>query len=591
MDSDTKTRCAPICGMKNQPEFWGLRVRLICNIWEYGAENLQAYSQAHMIDEEHSHVCRLTPCFWQHPPGVQVKPASIAKGKLRAMKPDMKLLVQLYVKPWTSNFHNAGLSLIFNAGHLLRRRNRSAVQLCRAEVFISHCWNEAFEDFFKTVHHSLCIDKIVWVCSFALWQHGDIAISLRNVETSPFATAMRSAKKVLAITDSSTELLGRSWCVLEAKLAQQWNKPYTISLPNNTDARLWRDVVAKVESINLEDCEATIKEDKEAILAYAKQHSGGIEAVNQAVRNVARSALRSAEMMAAAKTGNVERLLELGDELQTLRSLRGRTVHHILARYGHIGAMVKMVHAFGDMIPLSAQDDDGLTPLIVAAQGRAPGSVKALIALRAEIDATDKDGLTALSHATAVGDCATVSFLLEVGADHSVQGNYRCSQFVTPAGIACREGHVQVLRELLEASASIHEASAPLLNIAALHQRPQAVALLLAAKADVDSPMSSNHMRTPLMMALESGCLASAGLLLAARANAAAQDDTLKTCYDFCSGGRGEEDCVLANLLLQSIAEDSTQSVSVTCDPSEKQSASIECASPGHTQHQCCTLQ
>lgn len=591
LDSDTKSRCAPFHGMKNQPEFWGLRVRLIRNIWEYGADNLQAYSQAHMMDEEFSHVCRLTPCFWQHPPGIKVKSACTATGKLCAMKPNMQLVVQLYVKPWTLNFQNAGLALVFNAGHMLRRRNRSAVQLCQAEIFISHCWNEAFDDFYKTVYHSVCIDKTVWVCSFALWQHGDIAKHLKSVETSPFARAMKSASKVLAITDSSTELLERSWCVLEAKLAQEWNKPYTISLPSNTDTRLWHDVVAKVETVNLEDCEATIKEDKEAILAYAREHSGGIEAVNHTVRSVARSALRSAEMMAAAKTGNIERLLGLGDELQSLRSFRGRTVHHILARYGHIAALLEIRERFGDAIPLGAIDDNGLTPLMVAAQSRAPGSVKALIALRAEVDTSDQDGLTALSHAASIGDCATVSFLSEVGATISVQGNYRCAWGVTPAGIACREGHVQVLRELIRASAPIHEKDVPLLHIAALHQRPQIVALLLAAKADVDSRMNSYHMRTPLMMALESGCLASAGLLLAARADASAQDDTLMSCLDFCSWGRDEEDIILENILLQSVVAHSKQIASVQIEPSQGDADSLECASPNRMHNQCCTAQ
>lgn len=581
LDADTKSRCAPFPGMKKQPEFWGLRVRLICNIWEYGAENLQAYSQAHMMDEEFSHVCRLTPCFWEHPLGIKVKSACTAKGKLCAMKPNMQLVVQLYVKPWTLKFHNAGLALVFNAGHMLRRRNRSVEQLCQAEIFISHCWNEAFEDFYKTICNSVCIDKTVWVCSFALWQHGDIAKHLKNVEDSPFARAMKSASKVLAITESSTELLERSWCVLEAKLAQEWNKPYTISLPSNTDTRLWHDVVDKVESINLEDCEATVQEDKEAILVYAREHSGGIEAVNHTVRSVARAALRSAEMMAAAKTGDIKRLLDLGDELQTLRSFRGRTVHHILARYGHIAALLEIRHKFGDGIPLDARDDNGMTPLMVAAQSRAPGSVKALIALRAEVDITDKDGLTALSHAASIGDCATVSFLSKVGANISVQGDYRCTSGVTPAGIACREGHVQVLRELIRASAPIHEKDVPLLHIAALNQKPQIVALLLATKAYVDSRMSSYHMRTPLMLALESGCLASAGLLLAARADASAQDDTLMSCFDLCSWGRDEDDIILENILLQSGAGDSTSG----------DAGSLECASPESMPNQCCTLQ
>jgi len=97
--------------------------------------------------------------------------------------------------------------------------------------FISHGWGASFFDFVNTVEshaalHEHTDPKAVhyWVCTFANNQHfvevGDVS---KNVETVPFAVAIKHAKGVLAIQDDIVpELLtpARIWCVFELFYAQ-----------------------------------------------------------------------------------------------------------------------------------------------------------------------------------------------------------------------------------------------------------------------------------------------------------------------------------------------------------------------------------
>merc|ERR1712183_412416 len=116
----------------------------------------------------------------------------------------MHLVVDRFVKPWTKHI-GVGLALMLNAGHLSLLKGIDAEDYCKAQIFISHTWNEEFRDFATTIKSALCAEYVVWICIFAIWQHGDVAQALSDLETCPFAKAMKCARRVLVLTDRSAE--------------------------------------------------------------------------------------------------------------------------------------------------------------------------------------------------------------------------------------------------------------------------------------------------------------------------------------------------------------------------------------------------
>lgn len=330
---------------QKQPEAWGIKVRFIWKLWEYIADDVKGYSAAHCLDENHSHVCLVTPCRWHHA-GVRPVTKAKARGRLRQMRANMHLVVERYVKPWTEDL-NAGLALMLNAGHMawsVYSRSICASELCKSSVYISHSWAEDFEDFARTLRQALDPETVVWVCSFAICQHGDIAGALSDLEKCPFAVAMRESPRVLLVTDRTTEAVTRCWVVLEALFASKWKKLYDMSLPDDGDADLWRAVGSKLEGLDVAYCHATHLKDKEAILSYAQSSTGGIPALNDSVRAVARNAMKRAELMSAATAGDIERLKDADATLlEGWLSIRGRTATHVAAAHSHVAAMVEIL--------------------------------------------------------------------------------------------------------------------------------------------------------------------------------------------------------------------------------------------------------
>ncbi|CAJ1332799.1 unnamed protein product, partial [Effrenium voratum] len=206
-----------------QPEAWGMSVGLLWKLWLYIKEDLKGYAAAHQVSRDGDHYCLVAPCLWSHaekpqPPERSPKPGA----ELKQMRADMHLVVQRYVLPWTRNF-DAGLALVLNAAGIAWSR-KPADLFCLATTFVSHSWGEAFEDFAFTLHRLLDAQTVVWICSLALWQHGDVSASLSSLDSCPFAVAMRATRRVLVLTDNSAETLERCWVVFEAALAHELGK-------------------------------------------------------------------------------------------------------------------------------------------------------------------------------------------------------------------------------------------------------------------------------------------------------------------------------------------------------------------------------
>lgn len=521
--------CASFPQKKTQPEAWGISVGLLWKLWLYIREDLLGYAAAHQADHHKKHRCLVDPCLWNHccePCCSPTAAGSPSSAVLQRMKADMHLVVQRYVLPWTKNF-DAGLALVLNAGGIAWSR-KSADLFCMATTFVSHSWGEAFEDFALTLHRLLDEEAVVWICSFALWQHGNVSASLASLETCPFAISMRHARRVLVLTDHSADTLERCWVVFEAALAHELGKDYNICLPDDGDAASWRIVGRKLEQLDVEACKASNKKDKDEILSYIRRQTGGIFALNRNVRKLARQAMERSELMAAAVAGDLERIQRASvPELLTWRNIRGRSVTHVAAAKSQVAAMVKVLQ-MTNFAHLNVLDEDSRSPLGVAVESGQVASVLALLALRADIELRSATGQTALHLAAIRGHPEITQAIVDMKAHLEAESVYYGRPGHRPLTIACSEGREKIVRLLVECRADMDartSTGAASLHVAAWTGHAEAAAALLAGKAEVNITTQDVFERTPLSLALMNGHSTMVGLLLGAKADVGPHDE------------------------------------------------------------------
>ncbi|CAJ1418667.1 unnamed protein product, partial [Effrenium voratum] len=430
-----------------------------------------------------------------------------------------------YVLPWTRNF-DAGLALVLNAAGIAWSR-KPADLFCLATTFVSHSWGEAFEDFAFTLHRLLDAQTVVWICSLALWQHGDVSASLSSLDSCPFAVAMRATRRVLVLTDNSAETLERCWVVFEAALAHELGKDYNICLPD-CDASSWQIVGTKLEKLNMEACKASNEKDKEEILRYIRRQPGGISALNSNVRKLARQAMERSQLMQAAVSGDLARIRRSSEEeLKNWRNVRGRTVLHVTAAYAQVAAMVEVLQRT-NFAHLNLLDEDARSPLAVAVECGRVASVLALLALRADVELRALNGPTALQLAAKHNHPEITQAIVDMKGDLELDTVFDGRPGHRALTIACHEGCAKIVRLLVENRANMEartSTGACALHVAAWAGRAEAAAALLAGRADVNITTEDLFQRTPLNLALMNGHSAMVGLLLGAKATVT-QDDS-----------------------------------------------------------------
>ena len=111
-------------------------------------------------------------------------------------------------------------------------------------------------------------------------------------------------------------------------------------------------------------------------------------------------------------------------------------------------------------------------------------------------------GITDLHNAAGSGDVALVQRELAKGADVNAQSNV---DHWTPLMYAARNGSPEVIDLLIQRGAAVHQMNSgngTALHIAAFHEQPANVAMLLARRADPNQGW--DHARTPLDLAVAS---------------------------------------------------------------------------------------
>jgi ankyrin repeat protein len=188
----------------------------------------------------------------------------------------------------------------------------------------------------------------------------------------------------------------------------------------------------------------------------------------------------------------------------------------------HTGGLESAKRLIEDGANVNASSRDGWTALMSAADKGHLEIVKLLVAHGAKIDARYYNSATALMWAAGSGHAAVVKFLIDNGADINSQeqgGSWigalggcddtlvgRCwyhTSMRTPLIFATQSGHVEVVKLLLEKGAdfSLRDAKGmTALMHAAHYDNFDIVKLLLASRADVN--VSAENGRTALMLAL-----------------------------------------------------------------------------------------
>ena len=157
------------------------------------------------------------------------------------------------------------------------------------------------------------------------------------------------------------------------------------------------------------------------------------------------------------------------------------------------------------------------SPLIDAVKKQDAQAVRALLKQKANINAAEADGSTALHWAAQRNDLPLVELLIGAGASAKASTRYN----ITPLYLAAVNGNAAMMERLVNAGADVNataEEGQTMLMTAALSGKAEAVRLLLTrgAKVDIKEPFKG---QTALMWAAAEGNTAAVDVLLEAGAD------------------------------------------------------------------------
>ncbi|TMW55608.1 hypothetical protein Poli38472_010490 [Pythium oligandrum] len=194
-----------------------------------------------------------------------------------------------------------------------------------------------------------------------------------------------------------------------------------------------------------------------------------------------------------------------------------RTAMHFAAAKGRRKVMKFILEQAPEC--LNIQDEEGSTPLFLAARENEFATVRELLERGADANLAQKNGTTAVHEAAANGSVRTVKLLVE---QHNAQVDASCPNG-TPLHFAVNEGREKTIEELLALGADVNAKNSkgvtPLI-LSVMLNKPAIVKTLLAAKADVTVTLNGGI--TVLHIAAEAAFVDVLKELLEARATEAA---------------------------------------------------------------------
>ena len=344
-----------------------------------------------------------------------------------------------------------------------------------------------------------------------------------------------------------------------------------------------------------------IRRMNEHMQSMSKEQADAMLAWHQNIMKMAAQFTRSVEspksaLMAAAATGRADMLEALLDAGAPVNAAvpsgvdKGETALMLAAGSGSVEA-VQLLLARGANVhaALQAGNEQGKTALMYAAEQGHAEAAQALIAGGAKVDATDSDGKTALDWAIENGHVNVADVLEAHGAStrkkKSAHPLFPQMNDETPLMSAAGNGHLAMVKRLVEQGADVNEGDrTPLmyaaqgghadvveyllahganakaeeegggtaLGLAAMDGHADVVKLLLAAGADADAREIDGT--SPLLWAVGSGSVETARLLLEAGADPNAVGDMEGKTTPLIST-IVEEDVEMVKLLLEAGAD------------------------------------
>lgn len=158
---------------------------------------------------------------------------------------------------------------------------------------------------------------------------------------------------------------------------------------------------------------------------------------------------------------------------------------------------------------IDAREEDGDTPLSIAAMNQKPATFAVLMAAKADPNLAANDGRTPLIYAAEAGNSTMVSALLDAGANINASDNDgRTALHFAADSEGSKAQHDEVVRDLLSRGARAdvkdHKGTTPLM-LAAKNGRAESVKAFIGAGADVSLKGPKGRGRTALEHARTAG--------------------------------------------------------------------------------------
>lgn len=188
-------------------------------------------------------------------------------------------------------------------------------------------------------------------------------------------------------------------------------------------------------------------------------------------------------------------------------------------------------------VDVNGLNENGFTPLMMAASEDQPEIAQLLIDKGAKVNFVNSQGWTALTEAADEGALATAKVLLNAGAD----AHLKIKNDASPIRMAASEGHAQILQLLIDKGgklSTITEGQPPL-HSAAEEGQLDVVKMLLGMDADLSQ--QDENGRTALMYAAEEGQTSVVQLLVEKGAKVNQQDKNGRTALSYAAGERQTE--------------------------------------------------
>ena len=345
----------------------------------------------------------------------------------------------------------------------------------RASTYVSHCWGAPFGLLAAALMDGGADPRrFVWIDLFAVRQWPSIRPDLQFEavisQCSSFMIVSPFDEKLDSLSPSTSDLqnipkstlttvpLFRLWCLAELNIAARIPEMVVIIKVGeliDTDDPKMKTFGKKEDShmllsllhlVQVNVAHTSLASDKTFLLDHIQNTEGGVLGLLHAVRTKLISSIYCGEgcqssLVALAAIGDAEPRRQVLSEMDL--DVR-RQYFCIVARCGYFKLLMDMLESC--YLPdINAQDDQGCTACILAAEGGHTECLQALVKFGCDVDAKNAYGRTACMLVSKAGHSNCLQTLLE----HNCNVNTQDNNGMTACMYAARNNHANCLELLI----------------------------------------------------------------------------------------------------------------------------------------------